>query len=78
MSAKLVEITPNPPVSPAVAELLNELTQWVEDGKVSSLAVAVVHRDGSTSTGWSSPATLATLVGAVERVKYRLIEAMGE
>jgi hypothetical protein len=78
VKAKLLAIEPESAVSPDVIERLTEICDWVRDDKVSSVAIAVVHRDGSTSTCWSTPPHYAALIGAVERLKYRLVRALDE
>lgn len=77
MTAKLLTIEPNPPVSEDVIDILREACAWVEKDQVSSIAIAVIHRDGSASTSWSGSATAPTLIGAVERLKYNLLRSMG-
>jgi hypothetical protein len=72
VTAKLLTIEPEPPVPPDVIGKMTTICEWVQHDKVSSLAIAVVHRDGSVSTTWSSPCALVTLLGAVERLKHRL------
>ena len=75
---KLHAINPEPPVSPDVIERLTEVCDWVRDDQVSSIAIAVVHRDGGVSTVWSRPPAIVTLLGAVERLKFRLAQAMDQ
>jgi hypothetical protein len=72
MTARLLTIDPEPPVPADVIGKLTAICEWVEHDKVSSLGIAVVHRDGSVSTTWSTPCALVTLLGAVERLKHRL------
>jgi hypothetical protein len=78
VSAKLLAIEPEPPVSSDVIEHLTMVCDWVRDDKVSSVAIAVVHRDGSMGTVWSHPPSYPALIGAVERLKYRLMKAIDE
>ena len=71
-------IKPEPPVHPDVIEMLTEVCQWAADDKISCLGIAVVHRDGSIGTCFSTSPNMATLIGSVERLKYRLLRACDE
>lgn len=73
MSAHLLTVKPEPPISPDVIEHLTMVCEWVQKDEVSSVAIAVVHRDGATSTVWSAPPNKATLIGAVARLQHRLV-----
>jgi hypothetical protein len=72
---KLHEIKAEPPVSPDVIERLTEVCKDVEDDKVSSIAIAVVYRDGSPGLCWSTPPSYTCLIGAVARLQHALIRA---
>jgi hypothetical protein len=76
VTAKLLAIEPEPCVSPDVIGKLTTVCDWVQHDQVSSIGIAVVHRDGSISTTWSTPCALVTLLGAVERLKHRLNSEM--
>jgi hypothetical protein len=78
VKTRLLAIDPEPPVSPDVIEHLTQICDWVKDDKVSSIAIAIVHRDGSVSTLWSTPPAIVTLLGAVERLKHRLASVMDQ
>jgi len=71
-------LDPEPAVSPDVIEHLTMLCDWVRDDEVSSVAIAIVTRDGSMRTVWSKPPSYPALIGAVERLKYRLMQAIDE
>jgi hypothetical protein len=73
VSAKLLTISPEPAVPADVIEHLTTVCGWVEKDDVSAVGIAVVHRDGSTSTVWSTPPNKATLIGAVARLQHRLV-----
>lgn len=77
--AKLVAITAEPAPGPDIAERLAEVCKEVAADKISSVAIAVVYRDGTTNRSWSTARSLSLLIGAVERLKAALIrEADGE
>lgn len=70
--AELVEI-PCAPLGKSIEERLQELMDDCKAGKLSSLAFAVVYRDGSTGDGWSALHSRATMIGAVDILKARLL-----
>lgn len=71
MSADLVPL-PCEPADDTVIERLEEVLAKARDGKVSSVAIAVVYRDGSTGDCWSKIPSRATLIGAVGVLHARL------
>lgn len=72
MSAELIPIDYEPP-GKHLAETLDEIREMVERGEISSIAVAYVFRDGSTGLAHSAMPSRSTLIGAVERLKFRLL-----
>jgi hypothetical protein len=78
MSAELKVLNAEPAVHPDVIAMLTEVCAWVERDEVSSVAIAVVRRDGAASTCWSKPHSLPALIGAVERLKHRLLTSVDE
>lgn len=76
--ADLEVITAEPP-GKGVIEILRETLSQAEKGDISSVAVAVVYRDGNTSSGWSKVPSFSTLIGAIARLQAKLIrEVDGE
>jgi hypothetical protein len=71
--AKLVELHAEPAVSPDVADRLTEICEAVQNDRVSSVAIAVVYRDGSTGTCYSAPPSVGLLIAAVTRLQHRLL-----
>jgi hypothetical protein len=71
--AELKAIDAEPAPSPDIIERLNEVCQQITDDKISSVAIAVVYRDGSTGKSWSTAPSLSLLIGAVERLKSALV-----
>jgi hypothetical protein len=71
---ELCVIDAEPAVSPDVIERLTEVCKAVEDDKVSSVGIAVVYRDGSTGTCWSTPPSYGLLIAAVSRLQHRLLQ----
>lgn len=66
------------PVGEDIATRLNEVWEKHDEGLISSIAIAVVYRDGSTSTSNSNAPSIATLIGAVARLQARLIGELPE
>jgi hypothetical protein len=66
------------PPSKLQAEMLDEIDHFVEEvkaGRVTGIAIAGVMIDGAASTGFvRAPASHFALVGAVERLKHRMME----
>ena len=59
-------------VSPDLIETIERVLEKAKAGEVSSVAIAVVYRDGATSTTWSTPPSFATLLGAVAHLGFRM------
>lgn len=60
------------PPNPGVVEALEDILARAKAGDLSSVAIAVVYRDGSTGDAWSEPASIGTLIGAVTILQHRL------
>jgi hypothetical protein len=71
---ELCVLDAEPAVSPDVADRLTELCKAVEEDKVSSVGIAVVYRDGSTGTCWSTPPSYGLLIAAVAHLQFRLLQ----
>lgn len=71
MTLKLVprEVTPPPEVFMALQNILDA----VKAEGIHSVAIAAVDIDGNTHTAYHSGSNIATLVGAIERLKHRLL-----
>jgi len=66
------------PLGKDVIDTLEYVLEKARTGKISSVAVAVVYRDGSTSNTWSAAPSASTLVGAVTRLQGRLLRTYDE
>jgi hypothetical protein len=71
---ELCVIDAEPAISPDVIERLTELTKAIEKDEVSSIGIAVVYRDGSTGTCWSTPPSYGLLIAAVAHLQHRLLQ----
>jgi hypothetical protein len=60
------------PVSPDLIETLEVALKEAREGKLSSVAIAVVHRDGCITSAWSTPPSFGLLLGAVHRLAHRM------
>lgn len=65
------------PLGANVISTLEETLAMARQGKLSSVGVVVVYRDGSTGTGWSSAPSMGLLIAATVRLQHRLIQ-MGD
>jgi hypothetical protein len=74
--AENIRVLDAEPVSTsAVIEKLEEALEQARSGQLSSVAIAVVYRDGCTGRSWSPPPSRSCLIGAVARLQHGLIEA---
>lgn len=55
-----------------IAEKLRAALADAEAGRLSSIAIAVVYRDGATGNSWSKMPSIGTLVGSVALLQARL------
>ena len=69
-------LIPSAPVSAAVVAKLEEALELARAGKLSSVAIAYVDREGYIASGWSEPPSGGHLLGAVAHLQYRLAEAL--
>lgn len=70
MSAQLHTITAEPQ-GVGIVELLEEYLVQAKEGKLSSIAVAAIDREGCSDVGWSRAPSGMLLVGAISRLLYR-------
>jgi hypothetical protein len=64
MTADLVPIDAEPEGEDVAAKLEEVLTA-AREGKISSVAIAVVYRDGSSGRSWSKAHSITTLIGSI-------------
>ncbi len=72
----ILEAEPAP--HPDIVERLTEVADEAANDKISSIAIAVVYRDGTTNRSWSTTPSLSLLIGAVARLSAALIRAADE
>lgn len=63
------------PVGESVVKLLENIMLRAQKGELSSVAIAVVERDGTADWDWSQAPNTSTLIGSVERMKADLIRS---
>jgi hypothetical protein len=61
------------PVGADVITKLEEALEQARKGEFSSVALAVVHRDGTVNRSWSKAPSLSLLIGSVARLEAALI-----
>ncbi len=62
-----------PPCVDTVAKL-EEVLKEARAGRLSSVAIAVVYRNGSSGAFWSKAPSLSCLIGAIVRLQYEIVE----
>ena len=62
------------PIGESVIERLEYALAQAREGKVSSVAIAWVDREGRSHETWSYAPSTGTLVGAVQSLSYRLVK----
>jgi hypothetical protein len=62
------------PIGKGVISLLEDALQAAKAGEVSSVALALVRRDGTMGQAWSDAPSLSCLVGAVTRMQFALLQ----
>jgi hypothetical protein len=65
------------PVGADAVEKLEDALTKAKAGELSSVAIAVVYRDGTSGRAWSAAPSLSCLIGAVARLQSALIEDAG-
>jgi hypothetical protein len=61
------------PVGPDVVAKLEQVLELAREGKLSSVAIATVERDGCVNRSWSSAPSISLLIGSVARLQAALI-----
>lgn len=64
MTADIVPLESEPRGEDVVAKL-EEVLAEAREGKISSVAIAVVYRDGSSGRAWSTAPSLTALTGSI-------------
>lgn len=70
--AEIVPLSPIPDAS--VIESLESVLEQARAGTVSSVAIAIVYRDGKTGQHWSTAPLAGLLAGAIARLGFRYNE----
>lgn len=71
MSAQLHSIDAEP-LGTGIVEMLEEVLVEAREGKLSSVALATVLRDGTTVSRWSYVPSYGLMLGAITRLAHRL------
>lgn len=66
------------PQGRSVQSTLKDVLNDAKAGKISAVAVAIVHRDGSVSQAWSELHSVPAMLGAVARLTHFLNHEMDE
>jgi hypothetical protein len=74
---ELVSLEPEPH-GEGLEALLEKTLEEVRAGEVSSLAIAIVYRSGILGAKWSHWPSFGMILGAVERLKWKLQQAQDD
>lgn len=66
------------PIGKTVVERLEEFLEDAKAGKLSSVAIAAVYRDGTCNHNWSEAPSVSTLLGAIVRMQADLVRSVDE
>ncbi len=72
--AELHEIQPEPAGENVIARL-EEALEAARAGKLSSVALAIVYRDGCTGSGWSDIQNWSLQIGAIVLLQAQMLRA---
>ena len=73
-----LEVINAEPLGDDIVGKFEEALERARAGELSSAAIAVVYRDGSTGSSWSKPSSLGLLLGSVTRLQSRLLKLFDE
>ena len=71
-----LHVIPAEPVGTDIIERLEEALSKARAGEVSSVAIALVYRDGCIEGSWSAPPSHGLLLGSVNRLAYRINQVL--
>lgn len=70
---KLLTIEPEP-MAEGIIEALEEVLKSAKEGKVSSVAIAVVLRDGAPDWAMSYLPCVSTMLGTIDRMHFAILQ----
>lgn len=74
MPERVVTLVTKPAIrSEGCVTALENMLDMARKGGITGVAIAGVDSEGCTQTAFEGGENIATLIGAVERVKYRLL-----
>lgn len=63
------------PLGAGIIERLERALEMAKRGELSSIAIALVYRDGCAGSVYSEPPSMTALIGSIARLQYRLMRA---
>lgn len=69
-----LKVIESEPIGEDVIAKLEEVLERARKGELSSVAVAVVYRDGCSGQSWSQCPSLPALIGSVAKLKHKLLD----
>lgn len=76
----MADLVPLPaePLGESIVERLEEALERAREGKLSSVALALVYRSGEVSHSWSELPSRPLMLGAIARLAHKLQEDMSQ
>lgn len=74
MTADIQVLDSEPPNTEDVIAKLEEALATAREGKISSVAIALVYRDGATGRSWSKRHSQSALIGSVGLLHHALCD----
>lgn len=68
-------ITCAPPIE-GIADMLDRVSEIAGEEGISSMAIAIIDRNGESHTLWSESSTAQSLIGAVAVLQARLVSQL--
>jgi hypothetical protein len=73
-----LEVIEAEPLGEDIVEKLEAVLSKAKKGELSSVAIAVVYRDGSTGGSWSKAPSSSLQIGSVTMLQWRLARKLAE
>lgn len=66
------------PPAKDLVRVLEEALEMAREGKLSSVGLCAVYRDGTLGSAWSQAPSIGLLIASAARLQYRLQQTLDE